>query len=301
MNKNKFILCMFLVLSVSVFCASCKKEEKAAAAKAERQYAVVLDKASVSSVQDYLTVNGEVQSKTNVAIYPEIGGKVSSLSVELGDKVSKNQVISYVDPSKPGSYYSQSPVKAPIAGTVTEIVSRPGTTVTTNTAIVKIGDIKNLVTYAYIPERYVGELNLGLDVDIMLPAYPDEVFKGKIARISPVIDPVSRTKQVEIEFVGYDERINSGMFPKLKIYTSIYDDKIVVPSETVVTRGDTDFVYTVVKNEEGKDIARRIPVKKLVTVDDRVVIASGISAGDTIIVEGMEILIDGAPVNIMTK
>ena len=290
---SRLILLSFFAAGILFSAASCKKKEEASAPVArERVYAVVTQKAAVAKLQDSIEINGEVDVKTNVAIYPEIGGKLVSLTVEVGDRVQKGQVIGTVDPSKPGYSYVMNPVKSTISGVVTQVISRVGATLTTSTGIVTVGDIDNLVIHANIPERDVGELKKNLAADLFFPAYPDIAFKAHITWISPVVDPASRSKQIELTLDKKDDRINIGMFPKIKLHTTVYDGRIVVPDDSVVTRAGQDYVFVVTG-----DTARRIPVKKLITIDNSTIISEGLSVGDSIVVDGMDVLVDGSKVN----
>ena len=293
MSKKILFIFSILIIGVVLTTVSCKKKEEAAApVNRERVYAVVTQPASIVKLQDSIEINGEVDVKTNVAIYPEIGGKLVSLTVEVGDRVEKGQVIATVDPSKPGYSYVMNPVKSTISGVVTQVISRVGTTLTTGTGIVTIGDIDNLVIHANIPERNVGELKKNLVADVFFPAYPDTAFKAHITWISPVVDPASRSKQIELTLDKKDSRINTGMFPKIKLYTTVYNGYIVVPDDAVVTRAGQDYVFVVTGES-----ARRVPVKKLITIDNSTIIAEGLSVGDSIVVDGMDVLVDGSKVN----
>ena len=293
MSKKILFIFSILIIGVILTTVSCKKKEEAAApVNRERVYAVVTQPASIVKLQDSIEINGEVDVKTNVAIYPEIGGKLVSLTVEVGDRVQKGQVIATVDPSKPGYSYVMNPVKSTISGVVTQVISRVGTTLTTGTGIVTIGDIDNLVIHANIPERNVGELKKNLVADVFFPAYPDTAFKAHITWISPVVDPASRSKQIELTLDKKDSRINTGMFPKIKLYTTVYNGYIVVPDDAVVTRAGQDYVFVVTGES-----ARRVPVKKLITIDNSTIIAEGLSVGDSVVVDGMDVLVDGSKVN----
>ena len=192
-------------------------------------------------------------------------------------------------------------MKSTISGVVTQVVSRVGTTVTTGTSIVTVGDIDNLIIHANIPERNVGELKKNLVADVFFPAYPDTPFKAHITWLSPVVNSASRSKQIELTLDKKDPRINIGMFPKIKLHTTVYEGYIVVPDDAIVTRAEQDYVFVVMKNAEGRDIARRIPVKKLITIDNNTIITEGLSKGDNLVVEGMDVLVDGSLVNRMEK
>ena len=293
MSKKLLFIFSILLIGIILTTVSCKKKEEAAAPMArERVYAVVTQPASEATLQDSIEINGEVNVKTNIAIYPEIGGKLVTLTVEVGDRVQKGQVIGTVDPSKPGYNYIMNPVKSTISGVVTQVISRVGTTVTTGTSIVTVGDIDNLIIHANIPERNVGELKKNLSADVFFPAYPDIAFKAHITWISPVVNSASRSKQIELTLDKKDPRINIGMFPKVKLHTTVYEGYIAVPDDAVVTRAEQDYVF-VVKG----DIASRVPVKKLITIDNTTLISEGLSKGDNIVIDGMDVLVDGSKVN----
>lgn len=87
------------------------------------------------------------------------------------------------------------------------------------------------------------------------------------------------------------------MFPKIRLYTTVYEGYIVVPDDAVVTRAGQDYVFVIQKNDEGGEIARRVPVKKLITIDNDTIISEGLSEGDMIVIDGMDVLVDGSRVN----
>ncbi|MBR5671995.1 MAG: efflux RND transporter periplasmic adaptor subunit, partial [Spirochaetales bacterium] len=131
-----------------------------------------------------------------------------------------------------------------------------------------------------------------LSADVFFPAYPDVPFKAHITWISPVVNSASRSKQIELTLDKKDPRINIGMFPKVKLHTTVYEGYIAVPDDAVVTRAGQDYIF-VVKG----DIASRVPVKKLITIDNTTLISEGLSKGDNIVIDGMDVLVDGSKVN----
>ena len=137
-----------------------------------------------------------------------------------------------------------------------------------------------------------GELKKNLSADVFFPGYPDIPFKAHITWISPVVNSASRSKQIELTLDKKDPRINIGMFPKVKLHTTVYEGYIAVPDDAVVTRAEQDYVF-VVKG----DIASRVPVKKLITIDNTTLISEGLSKGDNIVIDGMDVLVDGSKVN----
>ena len=250
--------------------------------------------AKVSTLNDYVITNGEVESQSAVDVFPSMSGKVSQVNVLLGSQVRKGDVIAKIDPSEPGTKYALSPVEAPISGSIVSSPLKVGTTVTTNSAITMIGDVDNLQVTASIPERYVAELKTGLKAEVYLEAYPGVTFTATVSRVSPVVDSATRTKQVILNFDRKDSRVNAGMFAKVKLYTTKYSGKVTVPSDAVVTNDDGSAYLFVVN--DNYTVSRR-SVKTGKSVDSVIQITDNLVQGERVVYEGMLSLSDGAAVN----
>lgn len=250
------------------------------------------------TLNDYVITNGEVESQSAVEVFPSMGGKVQQINVLLGSQVKKGDVIAKIDPSEPGTKYALSPVEAPISGSIVSTPLKVGTKVTTNSAVTMIGDIDNLQISASVPERYVSELKTGLKAEITVEAYPDVIFMATVSRVSPVVDAATRTKQVIMNFDKKDSRVNAGMFAKVKLYTSKYSGKLVVPSDAIITNDD-DVSYLFVVNDD-YTVSRRT-VKTGKAIDGMIQVTDNLMAGERVVYEGMLSLSDGANVNDLAK
>lgn len=245
----------------------------------------------------YISTNGEIESQNSVNVFPDVSGKVMETTVMLGSSVKKGDIIAYVDPSAPGQYYKKSPVYAPISGSIISTPLKNGTTVSTSTAIAIIGDITNLQISADIPERYVAVLKTGLKADISVEAYPGTIFKATVTRVSPVVDSTSRTKEVILHFDGRDDRINAGMFGKVKLYTEDYAGEVVMPVDSLVANGDSYYAYVV---KEDSTVTKREVVQGN-AVDGIVQILSGVSEGEKVVVQGQTSLGEGSKIQDITN
>ena len=248
--------------------------------------------AEVVTLHDYINTNGDIEAVNSVTVYPDIGGKIVSTNVTLGSPVRRGDVIARVDPSEPGSSYTLSPVLAPINGSIIKTPLKVGTKVTTSSAVTTIGDIASLQITAKIPERYVASLRTGLKAEISLEAYPDAVFAATVTHVSPVLDVNARTKEIVLTFDENDTRINAGMFGKVKLYTLDYGGAVALPSDAVVTKGDKPYLY-VVKSDDTVE-QREITLGQ--SVDGVVQVLSGIEEGERVVVEGGQVLSNGAKV-----
>lgn len=256
-------------------------------------YTVRTQIASVGTLNDYVNANGNVEALSSVSVFPNMAGKVVSVSVNLGSHVKKGDTIARIDPSLPGVNYALSPVTAPISGTIISTPLNVGTTVSTASPFVIIGDIDRLQITTYIPERYVGFMQTGLQAEVLLEAYPDVTFPASVTYISPVLDTATRTKEIVLRFDRSDIRINAGMFAKVKLYTVKYSGHIIVPTQSIVTNGDHRYLY--IAKGDGTVEQREVIVGN--AVDGISQITEGVRQGERVVVEGGTSLFDGARIN----
>lgn len=248
-------------------------------------------------LQDYVMTSGDIQTQTSIEVFPSIGGTVVQMNVSLGSPVKKGDIIGYIDPSEPGSYYAKSPITCPISGSILTAPAKPGQKVQASSVITKIGDIENLQVSAKIPERYVAELAVGQKAEIKLEAYPDVSFSASVVRISPVVDSSTRTKEIILNFDKKDSRINAGMFAKVKLFTSAYKGAFAIGQDSIVSNSDKNYLFVV--NNDDTVSKREVTLGK--NVDGYYQILSGVEFGETVVTEGMLTLYEGAKVRDIGK
>ncbi len=261
------------------------------------EFSVKTKVVQIETLHDYVIANGEIESQNSVSVYPDVSGKIISTQVLLGSTVRRGDVIAYVDPSQPGERYKQSPVHAPISGSVITTPVKNGTTVSSNTEITRIGDISNLQIVANIPERYVSVLKTGLKANITVEAYPDVQFSATVSRVSPVVDATSRTKQIILLFDKKDQRVNAGMFGKVVLFTQDYSGKVTMPVDSLIEKDDTYFAF-VVKSDSTVE-RRKVELGK--SVDGVAQILSGLNEGERAVTQGQTSLSDGAKIRDITN
>jgi multidrug efflux pump subunit AcrA (membrane-fusion protein) len=259
-------------------------------------FAVRTANAQRRTLQAYIEVNGNIVSEKQVAVVPDAAGRLVSMKVSLGSLVQKGALVAEVDPSRPGTAYSLSPVYAPISGTVVSNPLSVGSTISTGATLLTLAAAGSVEIEAAIPEREVGQLRTGLRSDVFLEAFPGEVFSAEVTRLSPVLDPVSRTKQIVLTFTREDPRINPGMFARIKLNTRTYQQVISIPEDAVVENRGITVAYVV---PEGTTRVSMREIETGVSVDGEVEIKSGLESGDAVVVQGQQFLTDGASVRVI--
>jgi membrane fusion protein (multidrug efflux system) len=167
----------------------------------------------------------------------------------------------------------------------------PGSLVTPGTEIATLDDISVIKLDFSVPERYLAVLERGQDVAAHSETYPDRDFAGKVASVDSRVDPVTRSVTVRAEIPNPDRLLRPGMLLSVRLLQAPRP-AIVVPEIAVIQVGTDAFVYRVA----GDQTASRTKVTLGARRRGEVEIASGLAAGDTIVVEGAVKLRDGARV-----
>ena len=146
--------------------------------------------------------------------------------------------------------------------------------------IITLDDIKNIVIDIKIPENYVGVIKKDLKAEISSSAF-SRTFSGKIQSVSSRIDPSTRSILARIIVKNDNHKIIPGQLMTVKI---IYNEEkqLGVPESAVTIQGKTAFVYVINNNLAEK---RNIEVGK--RNYGKVSVLSGISEGEEVVVEGV--------------
>jgi RND family efflux transporter MFP subunit len=154
---------------------------------------------------------------------------------------------------------------------------------------------------APIPERHVGEVQVGQPVGLVVEAYPREVFKGTVVRVHPTVDRVNRTFAVEVHVPNEARRLKAGGFAKAAVLTREDSAALTVPEEALVTFAGVTKVFVA---EDGK--ARAVPVKPGERLEAQaggrpanwVEVVGDLRAGSQVVTSGHSQLAEGTPVRI---
>lgn len=297
--KLPFILMAAAILSSALVSCKGKSEKTAKEEETETIYAVNADVVQAGNLDDYLEFGGDVSSVSAVDVYPDAAGKISRIRVVVGDLVKKDQIIAYVDPSRPGMNYSENPVKAPISGRVTSFPPTIGTMVSQSYSIAKISDTDELQIKVNVAERFISRIRENQTAVVTFDAYPGVEFKARVFEVSPVLDTTSRTMLAKLKVEPADSRIKAGMYARVKLITDTIEGAVVVPNDAIVYRDGKPYVFTA-KSENSESSVNMVSVKEGLSVDNKTEIQEGLKEGDIIIVKGQSLLSDGSKVKILS-
>ena len=184
-----------------------------------------------------------------------------------------------------GRSHTRYPITAPNAGQIVMQHVSLGTTVDKSDSLYAIFNTDVVWVEGEIYEDTLAlihnSLQVGGEVRIRVPAYPDTVFTGKISEISVVVDPEKRTVHFWTEVENSGNRLKPGMFADQTLVIDKYDDVLSVPLSAVLEDGATRVVFV----ESGNTyIKHEVAVG---TKDDQYIeIKDGLLAGELVVVQG---------------
>ena len=248
------------------------------------------------TIEHSVVINGDVITANQVAIFPTVGGRVTSTRFQVGDRVSQGTVVAMVDPSRPGQIFSESPVVSTISGTVLQVPVSMGYMVTPQTPIYVVGDLSSLIIETFVPERFSNAARRGLPAQVTLEALPGEVFQTIVYEVSPVLDPISRTLRIRLRFAGRtDPRIKAGMFATVSLVTRVSQNVPVIPREAAINTQGTWIVFAI----DEDNIAHRRQIFLGLENENFLEVVDGLEIGEFVAVAGQNFLSDGETVRIV--
>lgn len=182
-------------------------------------------------------------------------------------------------------------ISSPVDGFVARRAADPGAYVSPNSPVVDVVDIRRVRLVANIIEKDLTQIGIGDNARVEVDAFPGESFMGRIARVSPVLDPATRTAQIEVEIANDRFRLKPGMYARVGIVTESHPNAVVVPTNALVDANGTRGVYVAVNN-----VAQFHVVKVGIEGNERTEILDGVSVGDTVVTTGAAGLRNGDPI-----
>lgn len=184
-------------------------------------------------------------------------------------------------------------IVAPFSGMIRERFVNPGDYVEDKGPIVSIVALSPLKLRASVPEGAAGIMGKGLKVVIGVEAYPGRIFEGSVIRVSPSVDPKTRTMTIEAAFPNKDGILKPGFFASGRIVTKTADKAVFVPEEALVTFAGIKKVFVV---ENGAVSERTVKVGE--RVENTVEVTEGLKEGEVIATSALNKLSTGVKVEI---
>lgn len=183
-------------------------------------------------------------------------------------------------------------IRAPVAGWIGILNAEVGAQVTTTTEIADIDDRSVLLVDFRLPERMVGRIAPGDPVTAEALAGGLGSITGVVSAVDNRVDLTSRTLRVQARLENGDDRLRAGMSFAISVDLPGEPAPAVDPLSVQWSR-DGAFVWVV---RDG--VAERLSVRILQRSETAVLVEADFLPGDLVIVEGVQAVRPGAPVQV---
>ena len=185
-------------------------------------------------------------------------------------------------------------VIAPSSGTLVTMNATEGGFISNTMPVAVINGVEQMKVVVQVSEALVPKLSIGDAADVSVSAV-EQTFEAAIRSVERAANMQTRLYSVTLTLPSGTDGLLAGMFADVSFHTDVSENTIVVPTEAVLTRGETQYVFIV---ENGA--AKYVEVSVGLTGNGVTEILSGLSAGQQLVTVGQAYLNDGDPVRIVS-
>jgi membrane fusion protein, multidrug efflux system len=195
------------------------------------------------------------------------------------------------------TYYT---LTAPISGRIGVAGLKAGNIARVNdnvNVLATLNQMKPIYVAFSLPQRHLPEVQLAVKNKtakvLATPQGFTDGVQGLVSVIDNAVDPLTGTLQIRATFENADEVLWPGALCQVRLTLRTDVNALVVPREAVLSSQTGNIVFVV---EEGVAKARIVTLNR--TIDNEVVIDSGLSKGESIIVDGQTLVNEGSKVRV---
>ena len=199
-------------------------------------------------------------------------------------------------------------VSAPIAGIIGKRYYEAGDMANPALPVATVVQMERIKVTFDATESDIGKIRVGQEAEVQVRSFENEHFTGKVSKISPVLDPMTRMAEVEVLVNNNDRRLKPGMFARVKVFIGVIENTIAVPRYATVERTNLERIngeetavthYLVYVVEGDKAVQRTLQVSY--ADHQQLAVTGGLEIGEQLVTVGQAGLRDGAPVKIITQ
>lgn len=306
--------------------------------------------------EHYLDLQGDVQTKQNVLLFPEMAGTLERVLVREGDRVRKGQVLARIDDGgmasgleqlktqaalaettferqkrlweqnigseiqylqaktnyeaavsavqQAESQLAKSTIRATFNGIVDEVMQEEGSTLNpaAGMAVFRLVNLSDMYVEVDVPERYLGSVQTGKDVQIYLPVLGDSI-RTKVRQTGNFINPANRSFRAEIPVPNTSGNVKPNLTARVRINDYTNTEALVIPP-TVISENAEGEQYVYIASgvtAEGMAKAEKRVIQTGLSQGNSVEVLSGLAPGEQIVTEGARRIREGQEIQILNK
>lgn len=189
----------------------------------------------------------------------------------------------------------QTQIYSPLNGYISARHLEPGALVGPSVSIISVLNLDRVKTIVGVSESALSEVQVGLMAQIEVDAFPGRSYQGRVTRISPFLNPETRTADVEIEVANLDQALKPGMFARVKIDAGVSRTSPGFPRSALLTRGSEKGVYVL---GEGMTAIFQ-PIKTGQITGEVVEVLAGLEEGVEVVTVGAQNVHEGDRVRLL--
>ena len=190
-------------------------------------------------------------------------------------------------------------VRAPIEAIVGMRFVEVGEKADRDTLLLTLFDTDTVYAQIEVAEADLRKLRVGQEAELKFEGETESKARGRVELISPYIDPKARTARVRVHVDNSGGTYIPGMFARVRIFVGEAVQRVTVPQEAIVTNVETlpagKAIVYLVRNSR----AFRREVESGQKEGDRVVILTGLEAGEAIVLDATAGMRDGMEVEVL--
>ncbi|MCA0399486.1 MAG: efflux RND transporter periplasmic adaptor subunit [Proteobacteria bacterium] len=182
-------------------------------------------------------------------------------------------------------------IRAPFDGRVGLRQISVGALLDSKVVVTTLDDVSRMRLDFSVPETLITKIAVGAPVRAFSLAFPGRVFEGQVAVIDTRIDLLTRSAKVTALIPNPDAALKPGMFMNVSLQVAARENALLAWEEAIVAEGPRQIAFVV---KDGK-IERRV-VQIGQRQAGKVEVTQGLSAGDILVVRGIQRIRQGMPV-----
>ena len=183
---------------------------------------------------------------------------------------------------------------APVSGIIGKRNVEPGQSSLSSFSPLELVKIETVLVKISVPENEIGKIKKGINASFTISALENKQYEGTITNVGVVADQFSRTYEVKITVKNTNLEIKPGMVCDVTLNTTAEKQMVLVPYNAISKDTDgSSFVYVV--TDDQKSVRKQI-VKLGNYQNNGLEILSGLTANQSIVVEGKEKLTDNSQI-----
>ncbi|MGJ8652554.1 MAG: efflux RND transporter periplasmic adaptor subunit [Opitutaceae bacterium] len=227
--------------------------------------------------------------------------KTGSVTQSQLDSAIADQEKAKADVENLKAVIARKTIRAPFSGEVGIRQINLGQFVPQGAPIVSLQSNDQVFVNFTLPQQALAKVRTGMDVILSSDVYPDETFTGKLTAISPQIDPITRTVEIQGTLNNHKGFLRAGQFVRVKVALLEKNTVIVVPSTAIryAPYGNSIFIVEEAKNKAGEPTGHQVK-QSFIRIGEQkgdfVSITKGLEIGDEVISAGAFKLRNGSGV-----